>query len=116
MTALACRRRQGKESFVAGRRFLDVDPNLLRLPPSRHEGVDPVKFVRHVAQFGSSLAGMPTLEVTEAADGEFVINSGVTRATRVAKYFPGQLVHVEVIDVLPNWDVRKYPTVRDRLP
>jgi len=59
---------------------------------------------------------MPILEVTEAADGELVINSGVTRATRVAKFFPGQLVRVEIIDYLPRWNVRKYPTVKDKLP
>ena len=98
------------------RRFLDVDPGLLRLPPSRHQGADPIKLRRHVAQFGASLTGMPTLEVTEAADGELVINSGVTRATRVAKFLPGQTVRVEVIDVLPRWNVRKYPTVKDKLP
>lgn len=57
---------------------------------------------------------MPVLEVTEAADGELVINSGVTRATRVAKCFPGQLVRVEIIDRLPHWNVRKYPTVKDK--
>ena len=97
-------------------RFLDVDPGLLRLPPSRHQGADPIKFARHVAQFGTSLAGMPALEVTEAADGELVINSGVTRATRVAKLLPGQTVRVEVIDYLPKWKVSKYPTVKDKLP
>ena len=101
---------------MAGCRFLDVDPAVLRLPPSRHQGVDPVKLQRHLARFGASLAGMPTLEVTEAVDGELVINSGVTRATRVAKYFPGQLVRVEIIDYLPRWNIRKYPTIKDKLP
>jgi hypothetical protein len=62
------------------------------------------------------MAGMPPLEVTEAADSELVINSGVTRATRVAKFLPGQTVRVEVIDYLPRWNVSKYPTVKDRLP
>jgi hypothetical protein len=69
---------------VAGR-YVDVDPARLRLPPSRHQGADPAKLTRHLAQFGRSLTGMPPLEVTEAAGGELVINSGVTRATRVAK-------------------------------
>jgi hypothetical protein len=101
---------------VAGRRFLAVDPGTLRLPPSRHQGADPAKLTRHLSQFGSSLAGMPALEVTEAADCELVINSGVTRATRVAKFFPGQTVLVEVIDQLPKWNVSKYPTVKDKLP
>lgn len=101
---------------MAAGRFLDVDPALLRLPPSRHQGADPLKLARHLAKFGTSVAGMPTLEVTEAADGELVINSGVTRATRVAKFLPGQTVRVEVIDRRPNWKVGKYPTVKDRLP
>ena len=101
---------------MAARRFLDVDPALLRLPPSRHQGADPAKLARHISLFGTSVAGMPPLEVTEAADEELVINSGVTRATRVAKFIPGQTVRVEVIDHLPNWNVKKYPTVKDKLP
>jgi hypothetical protein len=101
---------------VAAARFLDVDPALLRLPASRHQGADPAKLARHIAQFGTSVGGMPPLEVTEAANGELVINSGVTRATRVAKFLPGQTVRVEVIDYLPNWNVGKYPTVKERLP
>jgi len=101
---------------VASSKFLDVDPALLRLPPSRHQGADPAKLARHIALFGTAVAGMPHLEVTEAADGELVINSGVTRATRVAKFLPGQTVRVEVIDHLPKWNVNKYPTVKDKLP
>jgi hypothetical protein len=66
--------------------------------------------------FGLSITGMPVLEVTEAATGELVLNSGVTRATRVAKLLPGQTVAVEVIDSLPGWDVSKYPMVKDKLP
>jgi hypothetical protein len=58
---------------------------------------------------------MPVLEVTEAAGGELVINSGVTRATRVAKLLPGQTVRVEVIDSLPRWNVSKFPLVKDKL-
>jgi hypothetical protein len=81
----------------------------------RHQGADPIKLARHIAQFGLSVAGMPVLEVTEAADGELVINSGVTRATRVAKLLPSHTVRVEVIDVLPRWDVSKFPLVKDKL-
>jgi hypothetical protein len=101
---------------VSAREFLDVDPGLLRFPPSRHQGADPVKLARHVARYGLSVVGMPVLEVTRAANGELVINSGVTRATRVAKYLPGQTVRVEVIDTLSNWDVSKYPTVKEKMP
>ena len=101
---------------MAAGRFLDLDPALLRLPPSRHQAADPVKLARHVAKFGTSVTGMPHLEVTEAADGELVINSGVTRATRVAKLLPGRTVRVEEIDHLPKWKVNKFPTVKDKLP
>lgn len=101
---------------MAAGTFLDVDPAILRLPPSRHQGADPAKLARHMARFGTSVTGMPTLEVTEAADGELVINSGVTRATRVAKLLPGQTVRVEIIDRRPKWQVGKYPTVKDQLP
>ena len=101
---------------MASGKFLDVDPAVLRLPPSRHQGADPAKLARHIGLHGMSVAGMPHLEVTEAADGELVINSGVTRATRVAKLLPGQTVRVEVIDHLPKWNVSKYPTVKEKLP
>jgi hypothetical protein len=39
---------------------------------------------------------MPPLEVYESSDGVFVIYSGVTRATRIAKLAPGTLVRVQV--------------------
>lgn len=89
---------------------------MLRLPPSRHQGADPLKLARQLSKFGTSVAGMPPLEVTEAADGELVINDGVTRATRVAKFLPGQNVPVEVTDHRPKWKTSKYPTVKDKLP
>jgi hypothetical protein len=44
---------------------------------------------------------MPPLEVSRGTDGEFLINNGVTRATRIAKLSPGATVRVEVIDDLP---------------
>jgi hypothetical protein len=58
---------------------------------------------------------MPTLEVSRGSDGELVINSGVTRATRIAKLLPGTLVHVEVIDDLPI-PVGSYPKVGETMP
>lgn len=78
----------------------DVDPNALRVPPSRPTGVDPTKLQRQIAQFGASVVGMPPLWVYEAADGVLVVYDGVTRATRVAKLAPGTLVRVEVIGKL----------------
>ena len=80
--------------------FRDVDPNDLRVPPSRPTGADPAKLQRQIAQFGVSVAGMPPLWVYEAADGVLVVYDGVTRATRVAKLAPGTLVRVEVIGKL----------------
>jgi hypothetical protein len=95
--------------------ILDVDPLLLRLPPSRRFGADPVKFQRQVARHGKSIIGMPRLIVLRATDGELVIYDGVTRATRVAKFLPGQKVTVEVIDLL-GFPGAKLPTVGERLP
>lgn len=77
--------------------FRDVDPRELRLPSSRRDGVDPIKFQRQIARLGASSAGMPPLIVYEAADGVLVVYDGVTRATRIAKLAAGALVRVEVI-------------------
>jgi hypothetical protein len=93
-----------------------VDPRFLRLPPSRFVGADPVKLSRQFSRFGKSIAGMPDLEVTRGANGLLMLNDGVTRATRVAKYLPGVHVRVTVIDTCPNRDFSGYPTVGDRLP
>jgi hypothetical protein len=95
--------------------FLDVDPRTLRLPTSRRSGADPFKLQRQVAQFGNTIRGMQPLEVSRGSDGELVINSGVTRATRMAKLLPGILVRVEVIDDLPI-PVGSYPKVGDYVP
>src|SRR5436305_13241768 len=96
--------------------FLDIDPRSLRLPSSRSSGADPVKLARQIARYGTSTQGMPTLEVTRGANGELMINSGVTRATRVAKLLPGQPVRVEFIDDRPNWALIRLPTGGDLLP
>lgn len=82
--------------------FLDVDPRTLHLPTSRLSGADPLKLHRQIARFGTSIVGMPPIEVYRGTDGELMIFDGVTRATRVAKLLPGQLVRVEVIDDLPT--------------
>ena len=96
------------------RTFLDVDPRTLHLPTSRRSGADPYKLQRQIARHGSSIQGMPALEVSRGSDGELVINNGVTRATRVAKLLPGVSVRVEVIDDLPI-PVGGYPRVGDVL-
>lgn len=95
--------------------FLDVDPRTLRVPGSRRSGADPFKLHRQIAQFGSSVQGMPAIEVSRGTDGELVINNGMTRATRIAKLSPGTTVRVEVIDDLPI-PVGSYESIGDLIP
>jgi hypothetical protein len=96
--------------------FLDVDPGELYLPPSRRQGADPGKLARQISKHGSSLDGMPPLELIRGEDGHFRINDGVTRATRAAKFRPGELVSAEVIQNLPNLNVTREKKVKDCLP
>jgi hypothetical protein len=58
---------------------------------------------------------MPPLFVFRAADGELVIYDGVTRATRAAKYSPGQAIPAEVIGTFKT-PASHLPKVEDRLP
>jgi len=74
-----------------------------------------VKLQQQIAQFGTPVQGMPPLEVSRGADGEFVVNNGVTRATRIAKLLPGVPVRVEVIDDLPI-PVGSFPSIGDLIP
>lgn len=74
-----------------------------------------MKLHRQIARFGNSTQGMPALEVSRGTDGEFVINNGVTRATRIAKLSPGTTVRVEVIDDLPI-PVGPFPSIGDLIP
>jgi hypothetical protein len=95
--------------------FFDVDPRTLRLPGSRRSGADPFKLQQQIARFGTSIQGMPPLEVSRGTDDELVINDGVTRATGVARRLPGGTVRVEVIDDLP-FPVGSFPSVGDTIP
>ena len=97
------------------RLFLDVDPRTLHLPTSRRTGADPWKLHRQIARFGSSIQGMPPPEVYRGSDGKLMLFNGVTRATRVAKLLPGQLLRVEVIDDLAT-PVGHLPTIGNTLP
>ena len=90
------------------RLFVDVDPRTLHLPTTRLTGADPYKLQRQIAQFGSSVQGMPMPVVYRGKDGALLLYNGVTRATRVAKLLPGHLIRVEILDDLP--------TVGDTLP
>jgi hypothetical protein len=94
------------------REFVEVDPAGLHLLGSRRGGADPVKLQRQIARYGTATVGMPPLEVSRGNDGALVINDGVTRAMRVARYVPGATVTVEVIDELPV-PVGGLPTVGD---
>ncbi len=95
--------------------LLDVDPRTLHLPPSRAGGADPVKLHRQIAKHGTTTVGMPRLIVFRASDGALVIYDGVTRATRVAKFLPGQTVSIDVIGNLGSPGLH-YPTIGDKLP
>ena len=99
---------------MSERVFLAVDPATLHVPGSRRDGADPYKLQRQIAKYGTSIAGMPPIEVSRGTDGEFVINDGVTRATRVARFLPGTLVPVEVIDTLSIPGAR-FPTIGELL-
>ena len=68
-----------------------------------------------MAQFGTSVQGMPALEVSRGTDGGLLINNGVTRATRIAKLLPGVTVRVEVIDDLPT-PLESFPCLGDVVP
>jgi hypothetical protein len=95
-------------------KLLYVDPRDLRIS-SRTSGADPAKLHRQIARFGASAAGMPPIWAYEAADGVLVITNGVTRATRIAKLAPGDLVPVEVIGTVRR-DCAKLPRIGDVLP
>jgi hypothetical protein len=100
---------------MSPRVFLDVDPATLHLPTTRLQGADLGKFHRQLSKYGASVVGMPAVEVYRGTDGKLMIYDGVTRATRVAKILPGQLIRVELIDDLLT-PVGHLPTVGDRLP
>lgn len=96
--------------------FIDVDPADLHLPPGRIQGADPGKLTRDISRYGSSLDGMPPLELVRGKDGALRINDGVTRAVRAAKLRPGVLIRAEVIHDLPWLNVARTPKVKDRIP
>jgi hypothetical protein len=94
--------------------LLEIDPATLHLPGSRRDGADPIKLHRQLMRHGLSIEGMPPIDVSRGTDGGLVINDGVTRATRAAKFLPGTPVSVVVTGSLPV-PVGGMPTVRDRL-
>lgn len=99
---------------MKSREFRLVDPVSLHLPGSRRDGADPLKLQRQFSRYGTSTVGMPPLEVKRGSDGGLVIYDGVTRATRVAKYLPGEMILVEVTGDL-NCPVGALPTVGEKI-
>lgn len=95
--------------------FQDVDPAELRVPPSRRWGADPAKLQRQIALFGRPDVGMPAPWVYLATDGVLVLYNEVTRATRMAKLNPRQLIRVEVIGKVPK-AMASEPKIGELLP
>ena len=95
--------------------FRDVDPRTLHVPSSRSAGGDPIKLTRQISRYGPASDGMPPPWVYEGTDGELVIFNGVTRATRIAKLAPGQLIRVEVVGKIRK-AFASLPTIGDLLP
>ena len=58
---------------------------------------------------------MPAPWVYEGTDGALVLFNGVTRATRIAKLVPGQLIRVEVVGKLARAFAAE-PKIGDLLP
>lgn len=96
--------------------LIDVDPATLHVPPSRRFGADPGKLARQMMLHKRSTQGMPPPWVVRCRDGRLQLSDGVTRATRVAKLLPGQLITVEVVEERPNYDTSRLPTIGDLLP
>jgi hypothetical protein len=94
---------------------LNVSPLVLRLPPARRSGADPIKLADQIRRFGDGTTGMPPLQVTRGSGGELMINDGVTRAFRIARLRPEDTIKVEVIDDRPNWSFAHLPTVQERI-
>ena len=59
--------------------------------------------------------GMPPPWVYEGTDGVLILFNGVTRATRMAKLVPGQLIRVEIIGKLARAFAAE-PRIGDLLP
>src|SRR4051812_24253374 len=95
--------------------YLDVDPRLLHVPPSRMSGADPMKLHTQIARYGTSSKGMPPPWVHRGSDGELMIYDGVTRATRIAKLAPGALLRVQLVATLRR-PVGHLPTIGDTIP
>jgi hypothetical protein len=90
-----------------------VDPGDLRLPSSRQDGPDSLRYARQVAKYGGSTANMPRILVTGGDNSELKINDGVTRALRVYVHSPSTPVEVEVMEVRSHADFSHLKRIRD---
>ncbi len=90
-----------------------VQPGLLRVSPMRPEGADPMKLQDQFNEFGFSAEDMPPIEVTLGMGGEMMINNGMTRATRCCMINSEQRVPVKVIEVRPEWNLSRLPTIAE---
>jgi hypothetical protein len=112
----------------AGHRFISSIPVVCELEAGiqltakpdeyrrRLTGADPIKLTRQLSRHGLSTAGMPPPWVHRDPSGLLMVMDGVTRATRVAKWLPGQLIRVVVTSDDPTDDFSKLPTIGDTLP
>ena len=98
------------------REFILVNPAELHVPSTRLQGADPGKLQRQISRYGSSLVGMPPIEVIRGKNGHLQIFDGVTRATRAARFRPGELIRAEVTQTIPSFDVTLTPQLKDVLP
>ena len=92
----------------------EVLPGELRLPPSRATGADPWKLHQQIRQFGTAISRSAPYPCISGPDGLLEIIDGVTRAARIAKLAPGQLVPVIVIGRYRRSRANS-PRVKDRL-
>lgn len=95
---------------------VNVDPRTLHLPPNMLGGAEPGKLARQLSRHGLSTAGLPAAVAVRDGNGRLQLLDGVTRATRVARWLPGQTIPVDVIDEYPRADFSALPTIGERLP
>jgi hypothetical protein len=95
---------------------LDVDPQTLHVPATRPNGADPLKLTRQLSLYGVKIVGMPPLFVSRDGAGRLQIIDGVTRATRAAKWAPGQRIRVHMTEEYPTHDYSRFKTIAELLP
>lgn len=95
--------------------IIEVDPRDLRLLSSRNEGAEPIRLHQQLAEFGGSIESMPPIQVLRMTDGAYLIQNGVTRATRAAMLHPGVKIRATVEGSWPRHS-RWYRRLEETLP